>query len=271
MGTGQGSLTSQQKKEPVPGPPFLLTAAINGLSVSALPAGKIVLGQNVGAVGNPAALLSNREIPLAGFSIDWLGNLISEKIDDSTGLYQILHGVNPQLSIDPIATQYFFGNAGGGNATRLFMDDVAQSLSLESGGIYLFIDVPGDVFWLGDVGGHSSNTYFYLDSATAEISFLGNPVFQADTVTNHYRFGALTSGNTTFLDAQDTPQIIVLHAANGVHTTEAAFLIHTDVSLTNNAGAALGTLTNAPFAGDPSKWIAIDDFGTTRYFPVWGA
>ena len=39
--------------------------------------------------------------------------------------------------------------------------------------------------------------------------------------------------------------------------------------LNNGAGAATGTLTNAPAAGNPTKWIAINDNGTTRYIPAW--
>lgn len=37
----------------------------------------------------------------------------------------------------------------------------------------------------------------------------------------------------------------------------------------NGAGVAAATLTNAPAAGDPTKWIPIDDNGTTRYIPAW--
>jgi hypothetical protein len=37
----------------------------------------------------------------------------------------------------------------------------------------------------------------------------------------------------------------------------------------NGAGAAAGTLANAPAAGNPTKWIPIDDNGTTRYIPAW--
>lgn len=40
-------------------------------------------------------------------------------------------------------------------------------------------------------------------------------------------------------------------------------------ALTNGAAAQLGTLTNAPTAGDPTKWIPINDNGTTRYIPAW--
>lgn len=41
------------------------------------------------------------------------------------------------------------------------------------------------------------------------------------------------------------------------------------VTLPNGAGAATGTLTNAPAAGNPTKWITINDNGTTRYIPAW--
>lgn len=46
-------------------------------------------------------------------------------------------------------------------------------------------------------------------------------------------------------------------------------LLQTSVSLTNGAGANTGTLTNAPAAGNPTKWIPINDNGTTRYIPAW--
>jgi len=49
----------------------------------------------------------------------------------------------------------------------------------------------------------------------------------------------------------------------------AAYLMRNMVSWTNNAAAATGTLTNAPAAGNPTKWIAIDDNGTNRYIPAW--
>lgn len=52
-------------------------------------------------------------------------------------------------------------------------------------------------------------------------------------------------------------------------TENATFLHRTGIALTNNAAAAVGTLNNAPAAGNPTKWIAIDDNGTTRYIPAW--
>lgn len=43
----------------------------------------------------------------------------------------------------------------------------------------------------------------------------------------------------------------------------------TNTALTNGAAAALGTLTNAPTAGNPTKWIGILDNGVLRYIPAW--
>lgn len=51
--------------------------------------------------------------------------------------------------------------------------------------------------------------------------------------------------------------------------TAAGTFLHSSVALTNGAAAATGTLTNAPAAGNPTKWIPIDDNGTTRYIPAW--
>lgn len=69
------------------------------------------------------------------------------------------------------------------------------------------------------------------------------PVLGAATGTSLVLSGGITTGNTT------------------LHTTS--------VALTNGAAAAAGTLLNAPVAGNPTKWIPINDNGTTRYIPTW--
>ena len=52
-------------------------------------------------------------------------------------------------------------------------------------------------------------------------------------------------------------------------TNNTATLISSSVALSDGAGALAGTLLNSPVAGNPSKWVAINDNGTTRYLPVW--
>lgn len=51
-----------------------------------------------------------------------------------------------------------------------------------------------------------------------------------------------------------------------VNSTE---LIKGNSPFGDGSAANAGTLTNAPLAGDPTKWIPIIDNGTTRYIPAW--
>ena len=53
-------------------------------------------------------------------------------------------------------------------------------------------------------------------------------------------------------------------------TTPGGAAFHTtNTAMTDGAGASLGTLTNAPSAGNPTKWIGFNDNGTTRFIPAW--
>jgi len=52
-------------------------------------------------------------------------------------------------------------------------------------------------------------------------------------------------------------------------TNQGTYLMASGVSFVNGAGSSAGTLTNAPAAGSPTKWIAIDDNGTVRHIPAW--
>ena len=46
-------------------------------------------------------------------------------------------------------------------------------------------------------------------------------------------------------------------------------LMQSSSAWTTGAGSSAGTLLNAPSAGNPTKWIPINDNGTTRYIPAW--
>jgi hypothetical protein len=65
----------------------------------------------------------------------------------------------------------------------------------------------------------------------------------------------ITSGNITF--------------GGGITLPGGATFLTTNTALTDGAGVGLGTLTTAPSAGNPTKWIGINDNGTTRYIPAW--
>lgn len=71
-----------------------------------------------------------------------------------------------------------------------------------------------------------------------------------------------TDNSTTAYLQLSSAGLMTIIAATGV-------LIATATALTNGAGAAAGTLTNAPVAGNPTKWISINDNGTVRRIPAW--
>lgn len=77
-----------------------------------------------------------------------------------------------------------------------------------------------------------------------------------------------TTTGTVIIGDQSTASANVSFGGGKIFTGDTV-LHHTSVALTNGAGAATGTLLNAPAAGNPTKWIPIDDNGVTRYIPAW--
>lgn len=85
-----------------------------------------------------------------------------------------------------------------------------------------------------------------------------------------------TAGATIYLRAGTGVPVIATVSATGLavstgtlSTLGGATMHTTTTALTNGAAAAAGTLLNAPVAGNPTKWIGINDNGTTRYIPAW--
>jgi hypothetical protein len=80
--------------------------------------------------------------------------------------------------------------------------------------------------------------------------------------------GAVVCG-TTLAVTGATTLTGLLTANGGITVVGGAKLLTTNTALTDNAGANTATLDNSPITGNPTKWIAINDNGTTRYIPTW--
>ncbi len=78
----------------------------------------------------------------------------------------------------------------------------------------------------------------------------------------------LASG-TTLANGMSMGDFGFFRSGTALARTNSAQLIGSSVGFTNGSAAAAGTLLNAPAAGNPTKWIPIDDNGTTRYLPAW--
>jgi hypothetical protein len=80
-------------------------------------------------------------------------------------------------------------------------------------------------------------------------------------------FGA--SGHTSIGNATAETAGAEMLQVRGNLSISSATLLKTYTTFTNGAGASAGTITNAPAAGNPTKWIPVDDNGTVRYIPAW--
>jgi len=87
--------------------------------------------------------------------------------------------------------------------------------------------------------------------------------------------GILVLGNKSAINggAYDaTPYIAAsgqIEFNQGIKVPGGAQFISTSTNLNNGAGASTATFTNAPIAGNPTKWIEINDNGTVRYIPAF--
>ena len=82
--------------------------------------------------------------------------------------------------------------------------------------------------------------------------------------------GATTDDGVNKLQVTGATKITGALITTSTLTTLGGATFHTTSSaLVNGAGVGAGTIANAPAAGDPTKWIGINDNGTTRYIPTW--
>jgi hypothetical protein len=138
-----------------------------------------------------------------------------------------------------------------------------------------YIAIPDSGF---SVGG--ANYSRFISYYTGTDFFFGTDA-AGTGVARGFQFSSGT-GQTTFSNTTDatstTAAAVVVSGGVGIAksliiggalTVNSATLIKSNTTLTNGAAAAAGTLLNAPAAGNPTKWIPINDNGTTRYVPAW--
>jgi hypothetical protein len=97
------------------------------------------------------------------------------------------------------------------------------------------------------------------------------PTLTSPTITGTTAIGAgatLTSPTlvTPALGAATGTSVVL---TGGVTVVGGAQFITTNTALTNTAAAQTATMTNGPTAGNPTKWIQINDNGTLRSIPAW--
>ena len=109
-----------------------------------------------------------------------------------------------------------------------------------------------------------------LITGTDTVAVLG----LAQTFSGNKTFSGTVSCGSTLAVTTTTTMTGLLTANGGITVVGGTNLLTTNTALTDQSSgntASLGVVSNAPVPGDPTKWIAINDNGTTRYIPTWSA
>ena len=155
--------------------------------------------------------------------------------------------------------------AAAGTANARIMRDLY--ISAHGGSFDIGSNIYYSGTWVKDTSGKSSSIISMAPSGTAgQYSTLTYYSVAADGASPVALFATDTAGR--FVIGTDPGGSDPLRIG-GALTISSTRLMSTKTSFTNGAAAAAGTLTNAPAVGNPTKWIPIDDNGTTRYIPAW--
>ena len=226
MSVGHGNISFTGK--PPVATPAAVQGARNGLSIDALL--NAVLGQDVGAVGDPGQLLSNREIPLNGFFLNIFGGDMQLYIDGASG--QAAIGDYDNYSNPVIAMS---SNAGG-NYMELWNSDVPGNIFSD------LIILPAAFTWDFDNNVNSSQLdvnqeYFYFNQGSDDVLAI-DPLGDYYNIGNddaHLQFGSdyfeykaqnnrkyididLNNNNFYFGDRTDGPELYMESGNGGGNT-----------------------------------------------------
>lgn len=177
------------------------------------------------------------------------------------------------LSLDASADTYSIGdmdNATGGSFIELLNPFNAMRLFLRNFRAMQFVQQLGNNRYdIGDLDATDQGAVLTVtsDLANAALQFAGTGgknALDLSLTTELFRIGGLGGfTNSLFLE-------IDASATNRIMTNGFNQLIGSNgTNYANNAAANVGTLNNAPAAGNPTKWIPINDNGTIRNIPAW--
>lgn len=135
----------------------------------------------------------------------------------------------------------------------------------------------------GDVGVNSAVRYLLTNNVNSAIFQLNGSTHAAEAnsllVDNSLTAGdILFSTGTGLLRVKNNTGVLVnggnaagtaLDVNGGITFNDATAMLYSAVAMNNGAGVGVGTLLNAPAAGNPTKWIPFNDAGTIRSIPSW--
>ena len=174
-----------------------------------------------------------------------------------------VNALSTALTIDSTRRATFTGDElYVGGSTHFFRDLTTSAPKFSNGSA-------NAVILLGSTAGGSQKGLWVTSNSTEGIGFLsGNYNNAADVILTRDAANTLALKNSTAAQefrVYETTTGPIYKALLG----NRQLMKISGAAFDNGAGASTGTLTNSPAVGNPTKWIPIDDNGTTRYIPAW--
>ncbi len=120
----------------------------------------------------------------------------------------------------------------------------------------------------GDTGSSQPNLLYFFNG-TYVMATMSVQTISTGAFSSKYTTEATTGGAASIISAGGIYAAKKIITASTITTLGGATFHTTSSALTDGAGVGAGTIATAPAAGNPTKWIGINDNGTTRYIPAW--
>jgi hypothetical protein len=266
---------------------FIGTNILQGLGNNAAISSSIMIGPNVGgsitgsSTGNILIGISTNTTSQGANNINIGGTASQSGAGGAADAYNICLGV-AAVSLGNLNTllgagaksSTLVGNVGnvciGANAGTSFDGSKTNLLVIEAstttgGGTG---NAPSALIY----GSFASGNILFGNSATANRTFGGTPGTNMVGILNGTQatvtpvanggYFSVLGGVLSWIDQNS----IATQLSN---TTSGHLIDSAATAFLNNAGAQIATTTNGPTAGNPTKWIPINDNGTIRNIPAW--
>ena len=218
-----------------------------------------------------------------------LGNVTSGSTNTAVGLFALLNNLTGagNVALGALAGAYELGsnafyvnnvdrvNTAGDKSLSLIYGVFAATAAAQSLTVNATFTVKGQqaIIFGAKAGSYQQASFSTEDAANPiqlTINNSTNLIMQLQSVEQGIGYRAIqlnVNGGAVMVGVD--PGGANLLRVGGALTVNSATMIATKTAFTNGAAAAVGTLTNAPAAGNPTKWVPVDDNGTTRYIPAW--